>query len=65
MLLGVPIPAENALHGETTRKAVGHPLAELDKHGIAGEDATPAPAAGRIRIPKEPQRHTTVARPCC
>ena len=41
MLLGVPIPAERALDGETTRLAVGHALAELERHGIVGKDATP------------------------
>ena len=41
MLLAVPIPAEHALDAQTTREAVGHALAELEKHGIAGKDATP------------------------
>ncbi len=41
MLLGVPIPAEQALDEQITREAVRYALAELERRGIAGKDATP------------------------
>ena len=41
MLLSVPIPTEHALDAGTTRAAVDYALAELERHGIAGKDATP------------------------
>ena len=41
MLLGVPIPTEHALDKQTTRKAVEYALAEQERRGIAGKEATP------------------------
>ena len=41
MLLGVPIPPEDALDPEVTREAVDYALAELERMGIAGKDTTP------------------------
>ena len=41
MLLGVPIPSEQALDARTTREAVDYALSELEKRGVAGKDATP------------------------
>ncbi len=41
MLLAVPIPAEQALDEQITREAVRYALAELERRGIAGKDATP------------------------
>lgn len=41
MLLGVPIPDEHALDGETTRRAVEHAVAELEGRRVTGKDATP------------------------
>ena len=41
MLLGVPIPAEEALDEQTTREAVDYALAELERRGITGKDTTP------------------------
>lgn len=41
MLLGVPIPPDDALEEHTTAEAVRHALAELDRRGIAGKEVTP------------------------
>lgn len=41
MLLGVPIPAGQALDARTTRGAVEHALSVLERRRIAGKDATP------------------------
>ena len=41
MLLGVPIPAEEALDEQITREAVDYALTELEGRGITGKDTTP------------------------
>ena len=41
MLLGAPIPPDDALEEHTTTEAVRHALAELDRRGIAGKEVTP------------------------
>lgn len=41
MLLGVPIPGEEALDTQTTREAVEYALDNLDRQDITGKDATP------------------------
>lgn len=41
MLLGVPIPPEQALDEQTTTEAVQHALEGLDRRGIAGKEVTP------------------------